>query len=82
MNGRAKMYAWMGSLSMVCLFIGLFLGIIILAMKATEVFEGIPPQPSKLFWSQILSAVFIGLSIALVTIVVRGLRNMGRQRPK
>ncbi len=75
---RMKIYAWMGSISLVCLFIGLFLGIMILAMKATEVFEGVPPPPAKLLWSQILSVVFIGLFVTLATIVVRGVRNITR----
>ncbi|HMN69853.1 MAG TPA: hypothetical protein PKC28_15015 [Bdellovibrionales bacterium] len=54
------------------------MGIMILAMKATEVFEGVPPPPAKLLWSQILSVVFIGLFVTLATIVVRGVRNITR----
>ena len=73
---RMKLYAWMGSLSLVCLFIGLFLGIMILAMKATEVFEGIPPSPAKFYWSAGLSVTFIVLSIALMTFVIRGVRGI------
>lgn len=76
MRRKMKFLAWVGSLSLVCLFIGLFLGIVILAMKATEVFEGIPPAPTKLFWSQILSAVFIGLAVTMVTYVVRGIKKL------
>lgn len=75
---RMKLYAWMGSLSLVSLFIGLFMGIMILAMKASEVFEGIAPPPSKLFWSQVAFGIFIGLSIALGALVVKGLRNIRR----
>lgn len=76
-NRKMKTYAWMGSLSLVCLFIGLFMGIMLLAAKATEVFEGIPPTPTRsiLLWA--LFVIFTGTSLMLGLAVFRGVRNIG-----
>ena len=43
-NRNVKLYAWLGSASLVCLFIGLFVGIMLLALNATEVFEDVSPS--------------------------------------
>ncbi len=73
---KIKLYAWLGSSSLICLFVGLFMGIMLLALKATEVFEGTSPSPAKLVWLWTLMPIFIGLSVALGITVLRGVRNI------
>jgi len=76
MKRKVKLYAWLGSSSLICLFIGLFVGIMLLARKATEVFEGISPSPSTLAILWTLFAVFNSLSLALGITVFRGMRSI------
>lgn len=72
---KMKMYALIGSTSLVCLFIGLYMGIMLLALKATEIFEGAPPLSAKEIWLWTLFAVFNLLSVVLGIAVFRGIRN-------
>lgn len=71
-----KRYAWMGAIGLVCLFTGLFMGIMILALKGTEVFEGIAPPAGKLALLWILFAFFNALAFGLCVAVIRGVRRI------
>lgn len=74
-----KKYGYYAAASLVFLFSGMYCALILLAAKATLVFEGIEASRFKIYLVTSLSVLFLSASFYLLVQVIRGLRRISEQ---
>lgn len=64
--------------ALLSLFISLFSALKLLALHASEIFEGRPPEDFKILWLKLSACIFFALAVAFVLMTYR---SLGPARP-